>query len=140
MSVLKYSIMSVVIMLGLMGVAWILKDIGMPPGSIGFVLGAIALSSISGIVAYAIVYSGIEKRITLFTAYVSGSMLLKMMIGIMGVFIIALNFKDYAAPFVLSYFFCYFIFTALEVYWLMRKLRPISKNRVRESQDEEPNT
>ena len=140
MSVLKYSIMSLLIMVALMATALVLRDMALPPGSLGFVLGAIALSSISGIVAYAIVFSGIEKRITLFTAYVSGSMLLKMMIGIMGVFIIALKFKQYAAPFVLSYFFCYFIFTALEVYWLMRKLRPISKNRVRETQDEEPNT
>ncbi|MFN8394670.1 MAG: hypothetical protein U0176_08370 [Bacteroidia bacterium] len=54
-------------------------------------MGAIALSSISGIVAYAIVYSGIEKCITLFTAYVSGSMLIKMVIGMLGVFLVALK-------------------------------------------------
>jgi hypothetical protein len=140
MSILKYSILSICIMVVLMAAAWFLRDALLPPGSIGFVIGAIGLSSISGIIAYAIVFSGIEKRITLFTAYVSGSMLLKMMIGIMCVFIISLKFKEYAAPFVISYFFCYFIFTSLEVYWLMRKLRPISKNGVRESQDEKPNT
>lgn len=128
MSILKYSIVSIIIMVVIMGAAWIFRDTLLPPGSLGFVIGAIALSSVSGMVAYAIVYSGIEKRISLFTAYVSGSMLLKMMIGIMAVFLIALKFKDFATPFVLAYFFCYFVFTSLEVYWLMRKLRPISKN------------
>jgi hypothetical protein len=132
--------MSLSIMLLLMAAAYLLKDSALPEDSVGFVLGAILLSSVSGVIAYAIVYSAIDTRITLFTAYVSASMILKMMIGIMGVFIVALKFREYAAPFVISYFFCYFIFTGLEVYWLMRKLRPISKERVRESKDEEPNT
>jgi hypothetical protein len=140
MSILRYAIVSLVIMILLMITAWFLKDVALPPGSIGFVLAAIGLSAVSGIVAYMIVYKGIEKRITLFTAYVSGSMLLKMMLGILGVFLVSFKWKDYAAPFVLSYFFCYFIFTSLEVYWLMRKLRPISKNGRRETQHEEPNT
>lgn len=140
MSIPKYTVLSLAIMAVLMGGAWLLNDAALPPGSLAFVLTAIGLSSASGIIAYAILYSGIEKRITLFTAYVSGSMLLKMMIGIMGVFLVSLKFKDFAAPFVLSYFFCYFIFTALEVYWLMRKLRPISKNGRRDTQNEEPNT
>lgn len=55
-------------------------------------------------------------------------MLLKMMIGVMAVFLV-LKFKDFATPFVLAYFFCYFVFTSLEVYYLMRKLRPIFKKR-----------
>jgi hypothetical protein len=132
--------MSLGIMLLLMAAAFFMKDTALPENSMGFVLGAILLSSVSGVIAYAIVYSAIDTRITLFTAYVSASMILKMMIGIMGVFVVALRYKEHAAPFVLSYFFCYFIFTGLEVYWLMRKLRPISKDRVRESKDEEPNT
>lgn len=140
MSIIRYSLLSVAFMAVIMLAAWLLRDQILPPGSAPFALGAIALSSISGIVAYAIVYSGIEKRITLFTAYVSGSMLIKMVIGMLGVFLVALKYKQYAAPFVLSYFFCYFVFTSLEVYWLMRKLRPISKKGVRESQNEEPNT
>ncbi|MFN8398069.1 MAG: hypothetical protein U0176_25860 [Bacteroidia bacterium] len=140
MSIIRYSLLSVAIMAVIMLATWLLREQILPPGSTPFALGAIALSSISGIVAYAIVYSGIEKRITLFTAYVSGSMLIKMVIGMLGVFLVALKYKPYAAPFVLSYFFCYFVFTSLEVYWLMRKLRPISKKGVRESQNEEPNT
>lgn len=140
MSTIKYSLLSLSIMAVIMATAWFLRDAILPPGSIGFVLGAIGLSAVSGIVAYWIVYTGIEKRITLFTTYVSGSMLIKMAIGIAAVFLVSLKFKEYAAPFVLSYFFCYFIFTSLEVYWLMRKLRPISKNGRRETQNEKPNT
>jgi predicted membrane-bound mannosyltransferase len=140
MSITKYTLVTIGILCLLLVAAFLLRDALLPPGSLPWVMGAMSLSAVSGIVAYAIVYNGLEKRITLFTTYISGSMLLKMMIGIMGVTIVALKFKEYATPFVLSYFFCYFIFTSLEVYWLMRKLRPISKNGVRETQDEEPNT
>ncbi len=140
MSISKYTMVSIGILALLLAAAYLLRDALLPPGSLPWVVGAMVLSATSGIVAYAIVYTGIEKKITLFTSYVTGSMLLKMMIGIMGVTLVALKFKQYATPFVLGYFFCYFIFTSFEVYWLMRKLRPISKNGSRETQDEEPNT
>jgi predicted membrane-bound mannosyltransferase len=140
MSVSKYSMLTIGILCLLIAAAYLLRDVLLPPGSLPWVIGAMSLSAVSGIVAYTIVYNGIEKRIQLFVTYISGSMLLKMMIGIMGVTIVALKFKEYATPFVLSYFFCYFIFTSLEVYWLMRKLRPISKNGRRDTQHEEPST
>jgi hypothetical protein len=140
MSIPKYTLISLSILIGLLAAAWFSKDALLPPNSIAWVMGAMILSAVSAIVAYAIVFTGIEKQIRLFTSYVTGSMLLKMMVGIMGVTLVALKFKEFATPFVLSYFFCYFIFTSLEVYWLMRKLRPISKNGTRETQDEKPNT
>jgi hypothetical protein len=140
MSIPKYAVVSTLIMAVLIGAAFLLRDSLLPAGSLWYVVGAIGLAGISGIAGYAVTYTGIDKRIRLFTAYVTGSMLLKMMIGIMTVMLIALKSKDFAAPFVVSYFFCYFIFTALEVYWLMRKLRPISKNGRRDTQHEEPNT
>jgi predicted membrane-bound mannosyltransferase len=140
MSISKFIMVSIGILALLLAAAYLLRDALLPPGSLPWVVGAMSLSAVSGMVAYAIVYNGLETKITMFTAYITGSMLLKMMIGIMGVTLVALKFKEFATPFVLSYFFCYFIFTSLEVYWLMRKLRPISKNRVRETQDEEQNT
>lgn len=140
MSITRYTLVSLAIMVVVMGLAWLGRDALLPPGSLPWVLGAIGLASASGIVAYAIVYTGIEKQIRLFTTYVMGSMLLKMMLGIGAVTLVALKYKEFATPFVLSYFFCYFIFTSLEVYWLMRKLRPFSKNGRRETQDEKPNT
>ncbi len=140
MSISKFSMITVGILALLIGAASLLRDVLLPPGSLPWVIGAMSLSAASALVAYVIAYNGLEKKIGQFTTYITGSMLLKMMIGIMGVTLVALKFKEFATPFVLSYFSCYFIFTSLEVYWLMRKLRPISKNGVRETQDEEPNT
>ncbi len=140
MSIAKYIMVTIGILCLLIGAAWLLRDVLLPGGSLPWVIGAMSLSAVSGMAAYTIVYNGLETKITMFTAYITGSMLLKMMVGIMGVTLVALKFKEYATPFVLSYFFCYFIFTSLEVYWLMRKLRPISKNGTRETQDEKPNT
>ena len=140
MSIPKYILITLGILAVLLGSAYFLQDALLPPDSLPWVLGAITLSGVSAMIAYMIVYNGLETKIGLFTAYVSGSMLLKMMLGIMGVTLVALKYKEFATPFVLSYFFCYFIFTSLEVYSLMRKLRPISKNGRRTTQDEKPNT
>jgi hypothetical protein len=140
MTISKYTLITLLILVLLVGAAWLLRDALLPPNSLPWVIGAMSLAAVSAIAAYAIVFTGIEKQIRLFTSYVTGSMLLKMMVGIMAVTLIALKFKEFATPFVLSYFFCYFIFTSLEVFWLMRKLRPISKNGRRETQDEKPNS
>jgi heme A synthase len=140
MSIVKYTLMSLAILVVLLVSAWLLRDALLPPGSLPWAMGAMSLSAVSAIAAYAIVFNGIEKQIRLFTTYVTGSMLLKMMVGMMAVTLVALKFKEFATPFVLSYFLCYFIFTSLEVFWLMRKLRPISKNGRRTTQDEKPNT
>lgn len=107
----------------------------LPPGSLTFVWIAMSLSAVSGFIAYLIVSNGIEKSINLFTTYIIGSMLAKMMIGIASIFLVALRFETYSTVYVLTYFFCYFIFTSFEVYALMRKLRPISIKGKRNSHD-----
>jgi hypothetical protein len=109
----------------------------LPPGSLTYVYIAILLSSVSGIVAYLIVYNGLQKSIRMFTSYIMGSMMAKMMIGLMSITLIALKFKGFATTYVLSYFFCYFIFTSFEVYALMRNLRPISKTGKRSTHEED---
>jgi hypothetical protein len=109
----------------------------LPPGSYTFICIAILISALSGIVAYAIVKNGIERSIRLFTSYIIGSMLAKFMIGLSSIMVIALKFKGYVTVYVLSYFFCYFIFTSFEVYTLMRNLRPISKTGKRSTHEED---
>jgi hypothetical protein len=106
------------------------------PGALPYIYVAIALASISSILAFTIVSGGLAKRIEMFTTYIIGSMLAKMMVGILSITIIALKFKDFSTEYVLSYFFCYFIFTGFEVYALMRKLRPISEKGTRSTHDE----
>jgi hypothetical protein len=109
---------------------------GLDSGALPFVYFAIVLSAVSSIVAYTIVSSGIQQRIPLFTTYIIGSMLAKMMLGILSITVVALKFKTHSTTYVLSYFSCYFIFTGFEVYALMRKLRPISEKGQRKTHDE----
>lgn len=49
--------------------------------------------------------------------------MMKMFIGIVSIMLVALKFEKMSAPYVLTYFFCYFIFTAFEVITLMSNLR-----------------
>ena len=107
----------------------------LPLGSKPFVVGAISLAGITGMIGYAIAFKGITTQVRLFTAYVMGSMFLKMMVGLMGITIVALQFKEFAKSFVLVYFFCYFIFTSFEVVTLLRKLRAENGNNTRRSQE-----
>jgi hypothetical protein len=97
------------------------------PGTFPFIFTAVAVSGLSAIIAYAILSNGMATRIQLFTAYIMGGMLAKTAVGLLTVFVVALKFKDFALEYVLSYFFCHILFTAFEVYALMRNLRPNSK-------------
>lgn len=135
MSITKYSIIAVLIMVGLSLLGIVLPEGVLPLGSKPFVVAAIALAGVTGMIGYAIAYKGITTQVKLFTAYVMGSMFLKMMVGLMGITIVALQFKDFAKPFVLVYFFCYFIFTSFEVVTLLRKLRAENGSNTRRSQE-----
>lgn len=106
------------------------------PAALPFIWGAILLSTLSGIISYIIVFGGLDKRIPLFTTYILGSMLAKLMLGLATITIVALKFKPYSTAFVLTYFFCYFIFTGFEVVALMRNLRPFSKIGQRSTHEE----
>jgi hypothetical protein len=133
----KFSLISLAIMAVLVAVAMLLPEGMVPAGSKPFMLSAILLGGGSGILGYLIAYNGITTRIQQFTAYIMGSMFLKMMIGLVGVTVVALNFKEYATPFVIAYFFCYFIFTSFEVVTLLRKLRTENGKHTRRSLDDD---
>ena len=136
MSILKFTLIDVALMALLILAGFLLKDVVVPPGSLGFVIGAILLSGCSGLLAYIITFSGLEKKVTMFMTYVMGGMLAKMFIGLMTIMIIAMQFEEFVKPFVLTYFFCYFIFTSFEVYSLMRKLRAVSNKEKRNTHED----
>lgn len=85
---------------------------------------AVALSAVSSMVSYAIVAAGIRIRIQRFMSYIMGGMMMKLFVGIASITVVAWKYKDYASIYVLTYFVSYIIFTAFEVYTLMRNLRP----------------
>jgi hypothetical protein len=136
----KFTLYQLAIALLLLAASWYPADTFLPPGSLTFIYIAVGLSALSGILAYAIVYNGLQKSIRMFTSYIIGSMLAKMMIGLASITLIALKFKGFATVYVLTYFFCYFIFTSFEVYTLMRNLRPISKTGKRSTHEEDPDS
>ncbi|MEM0996977.1 MAG: hypothetical protein AAGN35_07855 [Bacteroidota bacterium] len=138
MSVLRFVLIQLGVVAALMAAAWYPATVFLPPGSLTFIYIAISVAALSGIIAYIIVNNGLKRSIRMFTSYIIGSMLAKMMIGIAIVLLIALKFKGFATVYVLSYFFCYFIFTSFEVYALMRNLRPISKTGKRSTHEEDP--
>lgn len=120
----------------LVGASYFLVREWLDPGALPFIWGAIGLSAVSGCISYVIVYGGLDKRIPLFTTYILGSMLAKLMLGLATITLVALRFKPYSTAFVLTYFFCYFIFTGFEVVALMRNLRPFSKKGQRSTHEE----
>jgi hypothetical protein len=120
----------------LLGASYFLVREWYDPAALPFIWGAILLSTLSGIISYIIVFGGLDKRIPLFTTYILGSMLAKLMLGLATITIVALKFKPYSTAFVLTYFFCYFIFTGFELVALMRNLRPFSKIGQRSTHEE----
>ena len=85
---------------------------------------AILISYLSGLAAYALAYTGLEKKTTGFLAFLMSGMFLRMLVGLVAIIIVSLKFRPVLIEFVVSFFVTYFIFTAFEVYSLMRKLRP----------------
>lgn len=138
MAIRKFILIQLAITAFLLAATWYPATEFLPPGSLTFIFIAILLSAVSGILAFVIVYNGLQKSIRMFTTYIMGSMLAKMMIGLASITLIALKFKGFATAYVLTYFFCYFIFTSFEVYALMRNLRPISKTGKRSTHEEDP--
>lgn len=108
-------------------------------GALPFLLIAISIGSVSGLLAFYIISTGIRKDIRMFTAYIMGSMLVKLFVGLISITVIALKFSDFSKVYVLTYFLCYFIFTGFEVFALMRNLRPFSDNGQRSKNEENSN-
>lgn len=85
---------------------------------------AIFISFVTTLVAYALTYMGLEKQTGQFTLLLLSGIGAKMLVGLVAPLVVALAFKPVVIEFVIAYFISYFIFTAFEVYGLMRKLRP----------------
>ena len=94
-----------------------------PPEAMAFIYGGILLAGLSTMVSYLILLRGLKVRIQRFTGSVMGSMMVKMFLGIISITIVALQFREVSTHYVLTYFLCYFIFTAFEVVTLMTNLR-----------------
>ncbi len=90
------------------------------------IFGATLLSYVSTMAVFFISYSTLNKSFRQFMYAVLGAMMGKMFAGIISVLVVAVMYKEVKKEYVFAYFFSYFLFTAIEVYGLMRNLRQIS--------------
>lgn len=90
------------------------------------ILGAVILSYVSTMGVFFASHSVLQKSFRQFMYAVLGAMMGKMFLGIISVLVVAVLYKDVKKEYVFACFFSYFLFTAIEVYGLMRNLRQIS--------------
>ena len=102
---------------------YVLHAYWIPQTNVNAIYIAILVGFVTGAFAYVLNYRGLEGGNRRFVASVVVAMSTKMLVGIIIVVIVAVSYQDMVKEYVISYFFSYFIFTAFEVYGLMRKLR-----------------
>lgn len=101
----------------------------------GFLALAVCLASFATAISYIITYNGMEKNIRMFSTFLIGGMVFKMFFAMICLTIISLTMREIAVRFVLTYFFSYIIFISFEVFALMTKLRPFSKESEQHSNE-----
>ncbi|MDX2249913.1 MAG: hypothetical protein SF052_24225 [Bacteroidia bacterium] len=102
---------------------YLITILWLPQVSFAAVFSGIIVSFLTGITAYSITFTGLEKSTRKFVTLLILGMMAKMFIGIILVIIMAVAYRTMIIEYVTSYFLSYFILTAFEVYGLMRKLR-----------------
>lgn len=125
MSLKRYLLFQFLITVVLAGGAYFpLKSGFGDSGKLPFVYIALGLSSLASVLSFVITYNGLSRSVRMFTSYIMGAMMGKLFFGLISITVVAIQFPDFSAVYVVSYFAAYIIFTSFEVYALMRKLRP----------------
>ena len=123
MKIPQFILFSSLILVLLMALVYLFHTYWIPDTSQMAMLVAIFVSFSTGILAYILNYTGLKAETRRFMAGLVVAMFTKMLVGIFIVVVVAVSYEDMVKEYVITYFFSYFIFTAFEVYGLMRKLR-----------------
>ncbi len=94
------------------------------PYHFGSVVVAILVAYFPTLLAYSLTYMGLDKNTSQFVGYLGTGMIGKMLIGVLSIILVHTKFRELRDPYVVTYIIAYFIFTAFEVFGLIRKLRP----------------
>ncbi|MFK7969412.1 MAG: hypothetical protein AB8F95_03545 [Bacteroidia bacterium] len=119
----KYILLSLVIGLLLIGLGVVLTTYVWTDYDTVAISAAVLVSLVAGILAYVMVRSRLHADGKQFMGAIMVGMLIKMAIGLSSVLVVALSFRPVVKEYVTVFFIAYFIFTAFEVYALMRNLR-----------------
>jgi hypothetical protein len=84
---------------------------------------SISLSWVLTLAAYSISYPGLDQPVLRFSSRLIGSMMLKMLAGVVCILVTAFQFREVLTVFSISFVIGYFVFTGFEVYSLLLKLR-----------------
>jgi drug/metabolite transporter (DMT)-like permease len=97
---------------------------GTPEYSWGASIAGVLVAMVSGIFAYYIIYRSLKKDTKIFVQALFAGMGGKLLIGLASILLLAMVNRRVINEYVIVFFASYFIFTAFEVYGLMRNLRP----------------
>ena len=123
MKIPRFLLLSSLILVLLLAITHLLHTYWIPQTSQMAMYTATFVSFATGLLAYILNYTGLDAGNRRFITGLVVAMFTKMIIGIFIVVIVAVSFEEVVKEYVITYFFSYFIFTAFEVYGLMRKLR-----------------
>ncbi|RMG68399.1 MAG: hypothetical protein D6722_11805 [Bacteroidetes bacterium] len=124
MSIPRFILVLSVVGLLLAGAAFLTVQYLAPAYSLLAVLLATAMAFFPTLLAYSITYMGLDKDTSRFVGFLLTGMLGKMLVGVLAIILVALRFREVRNEFVVAYLIGYFVFSAFEVYGLIRKLRP----------------
>lgn len=123
MSIARFFSLSALIAVVLNAAVYIVQSTWLDERSFMAMLAAILVAFFTTLLAYLINYPNLKKPNKNFIAAMMLGMFSKMAFGLISIVIVAIQFKAVLFEYVVCYILAYFIFTAFEVYSLMRKLR-----------------
>ena len=123
MNIPKFALLITGIAILLVGVSYFPLSMKMDETQLTLVGIAELLTWSTSLIAYAIVYNGLENNPKLFMGYIVGGMFIKMATGILGILLVSYGYGNDAVPFSVTFLITYMIFTGLEVSYLMKKAR-----------------
>ncbi len=128
MTIKRFLVVITIVAVVLLGFSFGMLELLDPSRSFVAVMIAILVSYITTILAYVATFSGLEKKTNTFISYLLTGMIGKMFAGLITIVVVALRFPEVRNEYVAGFMLSYMVFTSFEVYGLIRKLRPHSKD------------
>lgn len=128
MEVKKFVLVLTIVMVVLMASSYGMLELLNPEKSFLAVAIAVLVSYGTTLIAYTATFSGLDKKTNTFISYMLTGMVAKMFAGLITIVVVALRFPEVRNEYVVAFMLAYMVFTSFEVYGLIRKLRPHSKD------------
>lgn len=128
MSVKKFVLVVTIALVVLLASSYGMLQLLDPSKSFLAVAIAVLVSYGTTLIAYVATFTGLDKKTNTFISYMLTGMVAKMFAGLITIVVVALRFPEVRNEYVAAFMLAYMVFTSFEVYGLIRKLRPHSKD------------